>query len=78
MSKPIPQKEPKEVELQEGKRYSWCNCALSSEQPFCDGSHKGTEYRPIPFKAEKSENAWLCVCKRTGNPPYCDGTHNTL
>ena len=22
------------------KRYSWCSCGLSQNQPFCDGTHK--------------------------------------
>ena len=47
-------------------------------QPFCDGSHKVTDIRPIIFAAEESETAWLCGCKRTGSKPHCDGTHNTL
>ena len=35
------------VEVEEGKTYYWCQCGESSNQPFCDGSHKGTEF--IPF-----------------------------
>jgi len=70
--------EPKEVELKEGKRYAWCACGLSKEQPFCDGTHTKGDLRPKMVKAEKDESAWLCQCKQTGNPPYCDGTHNKL
>jgi CDGSH-type Zn-finger protein len=74
----IAAKEPKEVELKEGKRYAWCACGLSKEQPFCDGTHTKGDLRPKMIKAEKDESAWLCQCKQTGNPPYCDGTHNKL
>ena len=74
----IPAKHPASVKLEAGKTYVWCRCELSQAQPMCDGSHKGTEFRPLVWKAEKSEEAWLCQCKRTGNPPYCDGTHKTL
>jgi len=27
---------------------------LLSEQPFCDGSHKGTEFAPMPWTAEEA------------------------
>jgi len=74
----IAAKEPKEVELKAGKRYSWCACGLSNEQPFCDGTHQKGDLRPQLIKAEKDENAWLCQCKQTKNPPYCDGSHNSL
>ncbi len=74
----IAAKEPKEVELKAGKRYAWCACGLSKEQPFCDGTHTKGDLRPKLFKAEKDESAWLCQCKQTSNPPYCDGTHNQL
>ena len=66
---------PIKVELEAGKNYFWCQCGLSQSQPFCDGSHAGTNFRPKVFKAEKDGDAWLCMCKYTGNAPYCDGTH---
>ena len=79
MSEPvIAQAAPYETELVAEKKYAWCACGLSATQPFCDGSHKITDIRPIIFAAEKSETAWLCGCKRTGSGPHCDGTHNTL
>lgn len=67
---------PAAIELESGKTYAWCACGLSSKQPYCDGSHKTTAFKPTIFKAEKSETAYLCVCKGTGNAPFCDGTHN--
>jgi len=66
---------PKKVTLEEGKEYYFCVCGRSKEQPFCDGSHTGTEFKPKAFKADESGEAFLCVCKHTANPPYCDGTH---
>jgi len=69
---------PKVVELVEGKQYAFCTCGRSENQPFCDGSHKGTSFAPHIFTAEKSGQAWLCMCKHTGNTPLCDGTHKKL
>ncbi len=70
--------QPKKVELTAGKKYQWCACGSSKNQPYCDGGHKGSPFMPKGFKAEKSGEAWLCMCKQTKNPPFCDGTHNSL
>jgi CDGSH-type Zn-finger protein len=35
------------VEVEKGKSYYWCACGQSKNQPFCDGSHKGTEFNPV-------------------------------
>lgn len=78
MSLTIPQKSPIAVELEEGKTYYWCTCGKSAAQPFCDGSHKGTEYAPKAFTAEKSGTAYLCACKASKNAPFCDGAHKAL
>jgi CDGSH-type Zn-finger protein len=69
---------PKAVELEAGKKYAFCTCGRSEDQPFCDGSHKSTSFTPHVFTAEESGQAWLCMCKHTGNVPFCDGTHKTL
>lgn len=79
MSEPVTaQRGPYEVELEAGKMYKWCACGRSLNQPFCDGNHKDTEFRPIVFEAKESGTAYLCGCKRTGDKPWCDGTHETL
>lgn len=79
MSKPvIAARTPIAVELKAGEKYYWCACGLSQNQPFCDGSHKGTDFTPVAFSAEKDGEAWLCRCKQTGNAPYCDGSHKNL
>lgn len=74
----IAQKGPYIVELQEGKEYYWCTCGQSKNQPFCDGTHQGSEFSPMNFKAEKSGTHYMCGCKQSKNPPYCDGTHKDL
>ncbi|MEC7761919.1 MAG: glutamate synthase-related protein [Pseudomonadota bacterium] len=74
----IAAKSPAEVELEKGKEYYWCRCGRSKNQPFCDGSHKGTGITPLSFTAEETGTAYLCRCKATGDQPYCDGTHSKL
>jgi CDGSH iron-sulfur domain-containing protein 3 len=58
--------------------YYWCTCGLSSNQPFCNGAHKGTEFVPQAFTIEETTQVALCACKQTGNPPFCDGAHVKL
>ena len=37
----VGQYEPFILELDEAKRYVWCQCGVSMKQPFCDGnSHR--------------------------------------
>lgn len=74
----IAAKSPVKVTLEAGKDFWYCTCGLSKNQPFCDGSHKGSAFAPKKFTAEKDGDAWLCQCKHSANAPYCDGTHKTL
>jgi len=74
----IAQVGPFEVSLEKGKTYYWCRCGRSEGQPYCDGSHQATSFKPVKFTAEKEGKAYLCGCKRTSNQPFCDGTHHTL
>ena len=79
MSEPVvAQTSPYGVEVEAGQDYWWCACGKSDDQPFCDGSHRGTGFSPVQYTAEKSEKVWLCGCKKTGDVPQCDGSHNTL
>jgi CDGSH iron-sulfur domain-containing protein 3 len=71
-------KAPKIIEIEKDKMYAWCRCGRSNNQPFCDGSHKVTEFTPVVFKAEETKKVAFCMCKQTSTPPFCDGTHNTL
>ena len=66
------------VDVIEGKAYYWCSCGQSAKQPFCDGSHKGTTFNPVVFKATETKKMYFCGCKVTSNQPFCDGTHNSL
>jgi len=41
---------PEKVSLEKDKKYFWCTCGLSGNQPFCDGAHKASnEFKPSPF-----------------------------
>lgn len=73
----IADKRPQVLEL-EPAVYRYCTCGESSDQPFCDGSHAGTEFRPKVFTVDEKKRYALCCCKRTGNSPFCDGTHSGL
>jgi len=66
---------PTAVELKEGKKYAWCTCGLSDNQPFCNGAHKGKGMNPHIFTAKKTETKYLCNCKGTKNSPFCDDSH---
>lgn len=71
-------KEPYAVELEAGKTYYACACGNSAKLPFCDGSHKDTEFTPNAFDAKKDGTAYLCGCGSTDDSPFCDGTHKSL
>lgn len=73
----IAAKFPKKINLEPGTYY-WCACGRSENQPFCDGSHKGTGFTPVAFSVEEKKDLWLCQCKHSKNKPYCDGTHREL
>lgn len=64
------------ITLEDNKPYFWCTCGLSSKEPLCDGAHKGSGKKSLPFQVEKSGEFCLCGCKKTQTPPYCDGSHN--
>ena len=79
MSEPvIAQKSPFGVDVEAGKDYWWCACGQSKSQPFCDGSHKGTDFSPQQYSATEAQKVWFCGCKNTGDVPVCDGTHSKL
>ncbi len=66
---------PFAIEVEAGKSYYWCACGKSANQPFCDGSHKGTSFNPMKYDATESKRVFFCGCKATSNQPLCDGSH---
>ena len=79
MSQPhIAQKAPFATPVEAGKTYYWCACGQSKNQPFCDGSHKGSGMTPLKYDADKAGKVWFCACKQTTHAPLCDGSHKQL
>lgn len=78
MEKPkIAQKMPY-IEHTEPGKYYWCACGQSNNQPFCDGSHQGTEFVPKEVEITQAQQVAWCGCKHSSNKPFCDGTHTKL
>ncbi len=78
MNKPnIAATKPYVMQVEPGT-YAWCACGLSQKQPFCDGSHRTTMFKPVIEKVENTKNIAWCGCKLSGRPPFCDGSHNKL
>jgi CDGSH-type Zn-finger protein len=78
MDKPIiAQKHSYKLELSPG-HYLWCSCGLSSTQPFCDDSHKSTEFKPVEFEIIEQKIYSICGCKHSAKGHICDGTHKNL
>lgn len=78
-----------DIEVEKGKRYAYCTCGVSKNQPFCDGSHRGYNemygvtpatggFKPMIWEAADDTWECFCQCKATKNPPFCDGSHNAL
>lgn len=79
MSTPhVAQKAPIPVAVESGKDYWWCACGRSQNQPFCDGSHKGSDFLPMKWTADETGSKYFCACKHTKGQPFCDGTHKSL
>ncbi|MEX0779758.1 MAG: CDGSH iron-sulfur domain-containing protein [Balneolales bacterium] len=68
---------PHVIKVEPGK-YAWCACGLSDKQPYCDGSHKTTEYKPVIKVINEPKTVAWCGCKQTAGAPFCDGTHKKL
>ena len=66
---------PVKLNLEVNKTYHFCTCGKSTDGVLCDGSHKGTEFKPTQFTVEKTDEYYLCACKKSKNLPFCDGSH---
>jgi len=74
----IAQESPYFMDVEEGKTYMWCACGKSAKQPFCDGSHSGSEFSPEAYTASETRRVMFCGCKRSNKGAICDGSHNRL
>ena len=74
----IAQAMPYPLPLNKGDTRYWCSCGRSASQPFCDGSHKGTDMTPVAYTASRDKIVFFCGCKQTGTAPLCDGSHAGL
>ena len=73
------------VDVEAGKKYSWCTCGMTKTEPFCDGAHKaftnadGTSImKSLKFEVSENKTVFLCGCKHTKTPPFCDSTHRSI
>ncbi len=73
----IPKKGPYMVEMEPGE-YWWCSCGRSQNQPFCDGSHSGTEFQPVKHEVKTKKMVAWCGCKCSKRGSLCDGSHSKL
>ena len=69
---------PMVIDETPGKK-AYCQCGLSANMPYCDGTHsrEGTSYSPIVCDVTEAGKKAVCGCYRSGNLPWCDGTHST-
>ncbi len=67
---------PMAIDVEAGRNYFWCACGKSQKQPFCDGSHRDTDFTPLKYTAEENRKVFFCCCKATAKAPMCDGSHN--
>lgn len=74
----IAQKAPYPVAVKAGQDYWWCACGQSKNQPFCDGSHKGSSFTPTKYTATADQTVYFCGCKHSAAKPLCDGSHKAL
>jgi CDGSH-type Zn-finger protein len=77
MNPKVADKKPAVIDLEPGTYY-WCSCGESKNQPFCDGSHAGSEFSPMAFEVTEKKQMALCNCKHTNGKPCCDGSHRNL
>ena len=78
MEKPvIAQKKPYVIEEEPGTKF-WCACGRSKNQPYCDGSHKGTGISPVKVEITEKKKVFWCGCKHSKKGAFCDESHRDL
>ena len=70
-------KSPIIMDMEAGKKV-WCSCGLTKNEPFCDGSHKGSGMSPTFVVIEKAKKIAWCTCKNSKNGAFCDGSHTSI
>ena len=70
------QEKPFIIDVKAGETKAFCACGLSSNGPFCDGSHSSTDKTPNIVKFDEDKKVAACGCQKSGNRPYCDGSHS--
>lgn len=78
MSEPNIVKRAPTVILEEPGLKFWCACGKSSKEPYCDGSHKGTDFAPVKVNIEEEKKVAWCSCKHSKKGAICDGAHSSL
>ena len=63
--------------MEPGKK-AWCSCGLTKNEPFCDGTHKGSGISPTIVVIEEAKKVAWCTCKQSANGAFCDGSHSKL
>jgi CDGSH-type Zn-finger protein len=77
MSEPVHGARPIVIDETAGTKW-YCQCGLSSNLPYCDGTHsrEGTGISPMKAEIEEPGKKAICQCHRSGSLPWCDGTHS--
>lgn len=70
-------KQPYVIQESAGTKF-YCVCGLSDNQPYCDGSHKGTGCAPMKVEIEADRRCAYCGCRQSKELPFCDGSHSYL
>jgi CDGSH-type Zn-finger protein len=63
------------IEECEAGRYAWCACGKSSKGVHCDGSHRGSEARPVIVDLDEKKRVAWCACGKSAAGAFCDGSH---
>lgn len=79
MAEPKRGTHPIVVEEAPGTKW-YCQCGLSDNLPYCDGSHArhNTGIKPIAAEITEPCTRAICQCRLSNNKPWCDGSHRTL